>query len=706
MSEPFPSLRTDLQIARRADGNFLVTDPVSGQHFLFSEIELSLAKWLSTSNSVKQWCDGWNQENRTQQLTPAAAENFLIRLMNDQLVSVPSNTEGERLQRLSQRSNEQRWSARLQNPLAIRLPGIDPDPLLKYLSPWLGWLFQPAMMIASLLTLFCLAMVVIFAGVQQTPDVPSIQWLLSPSGIVGMLLVFIGVKILHELGHAIAAMTYGANCKQIGVMLLFFMPTLYCDVSAAWRLESRTQRIAISAAGVYVELMICLLAAISWALSGPGIVNTVSFQLMALCGIGTVLINGNPLMRYDGYYVLSDLLNRPNLSLSARHELRQFTKTTLSNAIFSKDWFSSDWSLIVYGMLAAAYRWVVLSAVLIAIICFTNENSIPLVGWLLAAGLLLIIARGLIQSNQKNRQMETRANGQGAADLSRLLISKSVMPIVVAGLVWFVCCVPLPRWVYVDVQVHPVKTQTLFATTSGFVDAANIRVGDVAVNQTVLTLHDPELVHQCSLAEIEANRAVNQTEQLRKQARQRPELHETLAAVTEQAKSKQVRLEQLRSQVQALALVSSMEGRVESLLLQRNLVNKKTVQQVSVGQPIARVIDDSKKQIRLLVDEDTVDLLEAGQVVCCCFDRFPNHIQRGSVGGVLVGDLGGAITATTEDASDLEDSSSKQYLVSVKNVSPPEELGVFSGGRARVNISPSTLLSRLNYQLQRTFQFR
>ena len=701
MSGPFPSLRKDLQIDRRADGNFLVTDPVLGQHFLFSEIELSLASWLGNASSVKQWCDGWNRKNRTQQLTPAAAENFLVRLMNDQLVAVPNNSEGERLHRLHQHSKGQRWSARLKNPLAIRLPGIDPTPVLRHVSPLVSWLFRPTMMIASLLTLFCAAMVVIFAGVQQTPGLPSLQWLLSPAGIAGMLLVFVAVKVVHELGHAIAAMTYGANCKQIGVMLLFFMPTLYCDVSSAWRLESRVQRIAISAAGVYVELMIALFAAISWALSSPGIVNTVSFQLMAVCGIGTVLINGNPLMRYDGYYVLSDLLNRPNLSLSARAELRKFFQT-----IFTREWFSCDWTLVTYGAMAAVYRWMVLAAVVIAIICFTNENSISVVGWLLAGGLLLLIASGFVNANKRSGSQATdRHNNQGAANLAKFVISKSVMPIVVAGLVWFVCCVPLPRWVYVDVQVQPVQTQTLFATTSGFVNAADIWIGDVADSQTVLTLHDPELTYQCSVAQIEANRVASQVEQLQRQARQQPELHETLAAVTEQAKSKQVRLEQLRSQVTSLSLTSSIEGRVESLLLQRNLSYKKTIQQVYVGQPIARVVDESKKQIRLLVDEDTVDLLEAGQVVCCCFDRLPNRIQSGAVGELLVGDWASA--SAQHDASDQEIRSfRKRYMVSVDSISLPKELGVFSGGRARVKIASSTLLSRLNQQLQHTFQYR
>ncbi len=699
MSLAFPVFRTDLQVARRADGNFLVTDPVSGQYFLFSDVELSLAKWLCQADTLEQWCDGWNLENRTQQLTPAAAESFLVRLMNDQLVAVPSNTEGDRLQQLQNRRGGQQWSSRLKNPLAIRLPGIDPSPILRYLTPLLGWLFRPAIMVASLLTLFCLALWLVLGGVQRTPDLPAIEWLLSPAGIAGMLLVLVGVKVVHELGHAIAAMVYGANCKQIGVMFLFFMPTLYCDVTSAWRLESRSQRIVISAAGVYVELMIALLAAIGWALSGPGVVSAVLFQLMALCGISTVLINGNPLMRYDGYYVLSDLLNRPNLSLAAKRELHRFQTQCLS-----KNWFSFDWTLIAYGALAAVYRWLVLAAITVAIICFTNENSIVVVGWLAAAGLLLWVMRGVVRSKQLNRRQLPSDSMGGLPNL----LSKAVMTAVVAGLVWFVCCVPLPRWVYVDVQVQPTKTQTLFATSNGFVDMAKLSSGDVKTDQVILDLQDPELSHQCSIAEIEAKRAISQVEQLQRQAQQLPELNETLAAVTEQAKSKKIRLEQLRSQLRDLALVSSMDGRVQSLLVQRNPGSLQTVQQVHIGQPIARVIDDSQKQVRLLVDEQTIDLLEPGQVVCCCFDRSPNRIQNGSLGQVLVGEYEASPVARAETVADGRDadSASKRYLVAVETASLPAELSVFSGGRARVKISPITLLSRLNQQLQHTFQYR
>ena len=105
MSRQFPKFRSDLRIDHRADGNFLVTDPVSGKYFLFSEIELSLAKWLHKADSLQQWCEGWNQENRTQQFTLVTAESFLVRLMNDQLISVPSHAEGARLHQLEQRTS-------------------------------------------------------------------------------------------------------------------------------------------------------------------------------------------------------------------------------------------------------------------------------------------------------------------------------------------------------------------------------------------------------------------------------------------------------------------------------------------------------------------------------------------------------------------------------------------------------------------------
>jgi len=186
-----------------------------------------------------------------------------------------------------------------------------------------------------------------------------------------------------------------------------------------------------------------------------------------------------------------------------------------------------------------------------------------IVGWLAAAALLLWVVRGVARSKQRNRRQLPSDSIGGLPNL----LSKAAMTAVVAGWVWFVCCVPLPRWVYVDVQVQPTRTQTLFATSNGFVDMAKLPPGDVKTDQVILDLQDPELSHQCSIAEIEAKRAISQVKQLQRQAQQLPELNETLAAVTEQAKSKQVRFDQLRSQLRDLFGVSKFDGRASRIVV-------------------------------------------------------------------------------------------------------------------------------------------
>lgn len=99
----------------------------------------------------------------------------------------------------------------------------------------------------------------------------------------------------------------------MGFMLLVFAPCLYCDVSDAWRLKSKWRRIAVSSAGVMVELVLAAAATIVWWYAQPGVVQLVALNIMVICTLNTLLVNGNPLMRYDGYYILSDLVEVPNL---------------------------------------------------------------------------------------------------------------------------------------------------------------------------------------------------------------------------------------------------------------------------------------------------------------------------------------------------------------------------------------------------------
>ncbi len=126
------------------------------------------------------------------------------------------------------------------------------------------------------------------------------------------------VKVLHELGHALTCKHFGGDCHEIGVLLLFFTPCLYCNVSDAWLFPGKWPRIAVSAAGIAVEVFLAAIATFLWWFSIPGVFNTLCLNIMIVCSLNTLLINGNPLLRYDGYYVLADLLDVPNLGQQSR----------------------------------------------------------------------------------------------------------------------------------------------------------------------------------------------------------------------------------------------------------------------------------------------------------------------------------------------------------------------------------------------------
>ena len=132
--------------------------------------------------------------------------------------------------------------------------------------------------------------------------------------------VLAAIKVWHEFGHGLACRTVGGECRDLGVMLLLFTPCLYCDVSDAWRFPEKRRRIFVAAAGMYFEFLLAAVAALVWAAAEPGLVSRIALTIVMVASVSTVLFNGNPLLRYDGYYILADIIECPNLGVRAtRH---------------------------------------------------------------------------------------------------------------------------------------------------------------------------------------------------------------------------------------------------------------------------------------------------------------------------------------------------------------------------------------------------
>jgi putative peptide zinc metalloprotease protein len=202
------------------------------------------------------------------------------------------------------------------NPLAFSIPMLDPSRVLDRVEPVLRPLMRPV-------TLVVWAAVVILAAIAAGTNWPALQSHAATYMLTGYYLILAWVcypviKALHELAHAIAVRRWGGEVHEMGVTLMFFMPMPYTDASAANAFRNRWDRAAVSAAGIMVELGLAAVALGVWLEVEPGFIRDVAFVVLFLCGASSILFNANPLLRFDGYYLLCDVLALPNLALRSR----------------------------------------------------------------------------------------------------------------------------------------------------------------------------------------------------------------------------------------------------------------------------------------------------------------------------------------------------------------------------------------------------
>ena len=209
---------------------------------------------------------------------------------------------------------------------------------------------------------------------------------------MGLAVALALAKCLHELGHAIACKHFGGECHEIGLMLLVGMPCLYCDVSDAWLLTDKWHRIAISAAGILVEIFLASVCLFLWWLSEPGPLNTLLLNIVVICSLSTLLLNGNPLLRYDGYFVLADFLETPNLSQQSRTVVSHvFRRLFLGGEIPEDRYVPQRVRRLVglYGVVSPVYRWCVVLGVLWILHRFLKPYGLEIVAELVAAATIL-----------------------------------------------------------------------------------------------------------------------------------------------------------------------------------------------------------------------------------------------------------------------------------------------------------------------------
>ena len=243
------------------------------------------------------------------QLTEAEATAVCKWLVDAELAHTSASSDGRRLAiNAVDRTIKRRLG--LWNPLCMKVPLAYPDRWVAKVTPWLGSFFTAGFTLLG-------AILVIVASYQVTAAWENFsaasRGIFTPARWLWLVACWLLLKVVHESAHAIVCRKYGGPVHEAGAIFVLFAPLAYVDLTSSWRFRSKWKRIHTAAAGMYVELWIAAIAAIAWVATDPGQVNDLCFNLVLMASLTTIVFNANPLMRFDGYYMLSDLLEIPNL---------------------------------------------------------------------------------------------------------------------------------------------------------------------------------------------------------------------------------------------------------------------------------------------------------------------------------------------------------------------------------------------------------
>ena len=643
-------------------------------------------------------------------LEPGQLQGFLYRLHQEGLVLSAGPGQGAEL--LARGRRRRRWTSldAWTDLLALRFRGIDPDPLLRRLECGCGWLFSRGCCTAVLLAAAVMAGVVAAGFDGFRARLPGLSTLLTAEGLLGLALAMALVKVLHELGHGLACRRFGGECHELGLMLLVFTPCLYCDVSDTWMVASRWRRMAVSAAGIYVEIILAVICTMLWWTTGSGALQSFCFSVMVLCSANTLLVNGNPLLRYDGYYVLADLMELPNLAEQARTVLYHYlAKTCLGLDLYHDRQLPRHGRgfLLVYAVLSLAYRVAVVAAVLWVLHLVLRPLGFAMAVWLMAltlAAKMLVAPVGTAWAVLSDPQRRERIRG------GRVLRTCVLLAAVFGGL-W----APLPRHVRAPAVMSPCGAAAVYVTVPGRL-VEGVRVGQsVSAGTPLARLENPDLEltlarlrgergrQRCRLRYLEMHRA--EQPQL---AAQIPATREALAEVEQELRQREHERDQLILAAPCDGTVLPPPGRRAPEVVAGELPPAEGVRLderdrgtwLPTGTLYCRVGSPSRLEAILHVEQNDVDLVEVGQRVRIVPDQRRGDLLDGTLEEIGQVEQPHGDRPETEARRNpggwkpIEPGNRVNYQARVRFAGPPPRLSIASGGRAKIAVAPQSLAVR------------
>ena len=584
-----PRIRAHAQFHRqhyRGDLWYVLQDHVSGRFYRFSPEAYALIGLMDGQRTVQEIWDAAGEHLGDALPTQDDVLQLMAQLHAADLLAADSMPDVEEIaERSATQKRRKFWSA-VRNPLGIRIPLIDPDSFLSATStlvrPLFGWL-------GALLWLAVVSYGAVLAGVHWTALTQNaFDQALSAHNIVLLAASYVVVKALHELGHGYAVKVWGGEVHDLGLMLIVFMPVPYVDATASSAFASKWRRMTVGAAGILVELFLAAGAMIVWVELEPGFLRALAFNVMLIGGVSTLLFNGNPLLRFDGYYVLCDLIEIPNLAARANRYFFYLVRHHVFGLASAESPATGEgerrW-LLGYALAAFVYRMMITLGIVLLIAGKFFFIGVVLALWAGASFLVTPVAKGL-------RYLFTAGELDGRRGRA-LAASIGIFTIVAVAF----GAVPLPSGTVAEGVVWVPENGRVHAGASGFVDGLLAMPGQpVRAGQPLVAMADPILVAEAAVlrAELHEHRVRLTAEEI---------TDRVAAEVTrEKVTATTTKLARLEERLAALAVTSPMVGR----FVPRDgedLVGR----YLRKGDLLGYVLDFERPSLRVVVHQEDID---------------------------------------------------------------------------------------------------
>ena len=715
MAEPLPTfseswyriagqhicLRAGINVRRqnfRGERWYVIENPISNQFYRLRPAAYEFVARLRPDKTVQ---DAW-QECVNKAPDDAPGQEAVIQLLSQlyfaNLLQYDLAEDSSQLFERYSKRRQREVRAQFMNLMFMRFPLLDPDRFLQRTLPIIGKLISP---LGALLWL-----IVVGLGLKVVADNFSAikdqtQTVLAPNNLFLLYVGMVIIKTLHEFGHAYFCRKFGGEVHVMGVMLMIFTPAPYMDATSSWAFRNRWKRILVGAAGMIVEIFVAALATFVWAKTGPGTIHNLAYNMMFIASVSTVVFNINPLLRFDGYYILSDLVDIPNLHQRAGQQLRYFGERYLfglkkveSPANSGREGF---W-LCVFGITSGIYRVVVFSGVLLVIadrflllgiimaaVCFISWVTVPTVRFVKYLG-----------SSPKLERQRKRAIAVSGALAATVLV--------------FLQFIPFPSHFRAQGVLQARQRAEVVNDVAGFVEKLLASPGQqLAADQPIIQLRNPELE-----LDIKSNRA--KYDELQARLRQAmKEATPNLKPLSRMLESITNRLQKLEADERALVLRARHSG-----ILVAPRLDEYLGRWLARGTAVGLLVNSNVFEFTATVKQDDANALfaqsiptaeirlygQAGRIVAVPKWKVIPGEQQTLPSPALGWHAGGELQVSPQDPQGRK--AAEPFFEVVADVQSSANAALLDGrsGKIRFDLQPEPLLPRWIRRLQQMFQKR